>query len=363
MMPLTILIVDDHPINLKLLRAQLEAEGHTVVEAANGAEALALMDRKSVDVIVSDILMPVVHEIEAIITSTFHKNITLDVTIAPDLGTVTGDVTQLTQVLLNLCVNARDAMPRGGMISISAANADITDHDARLHGGARGGRYVVLEVTDTGEGMSKEIIDRIFDPFFTTKEVGKGTGLGLSTAQGSVSAHGGILSVISEPGEGSTFTIHLPARPAQSAAVVIPEEAGPPQGHGELILVVDDDASVLSITQQTLEMFGYEVLTAEDGPQAIGIFSHRSADIALVLTDMAMPIIDGPALIAALNRMVPNVPIIATTGNPSAASMSKITRTGVTHILTKPYTAEHLLRTIAEVLGEEGGSRHFSPSD
>ena len=299
-------------------------------------------------------LAEIVHEIEAIITSTFPKDITLDVIIAPNLGSVTGDVTQLTQVLLNLCVNARDAMPRGGTISISAANADITDHDAKVHGGARGGRYVVLEVSDTGEGMSKEIIDRIFDPFFTTKEVGKGTGLGLSTAQGIVSAHGGILSVMSEPGEGSTFTIHLPARAAQPAATAIPEETGPPQGHGELILVVDDDASVLSITKQTLELFGYEVLTAEDGAQAIGIFSHRSADIALVLTDMAMPIIDGAALIAALNRMVPNVPIIATTGNPSAASMSKITRTGVTHILTKPYTAEHLLRTIAEVLGEEG---------
>jgi PAS domain S-box-containing protein len=298
-------------------------------------------------------LAEVIHEIEAIVISTFPKDITLDVTIARDLSAVTGDVTQLTQVLLNLCVNARDAMPLGGRISISAANADITDREARLHGGAAGGRYVVMEVTDTGEGMTKEIVDRIFDPFFTTKEVGKGTGLGLSTAQGIVSSHGGFLSVTSEPGEGSTFTIHIPARTAQPAPIGIAEEAGP-QGHGELILVVDDDASVLSITKQTLEVFGYEVLTAEDGAQAIGIFSHRSADIALVLTDMAMPIIDGAALIAALNRMVPNVPIIATTGNPSAASMSKITRTGVTHILTKPYTAERLLGTISEVLGEEG---------
>ena len=295
-------------------------------------------------------LADVVHEVEAIVASTFPKDISFEVTLAKDLAPVTGDVTQLTQVLLNLCVNARDAMPRGGQISISAATADITDPDALLHGGAKG-RYVVIKVADTGEGMSKEIIERIFDPFFTTKEVGKGTGLGLSTAQGIVSSHGGFLSVASEPGEGSTFTLHLPARPAQAAAIVVHEDTGPPHGNGELILVVDDDASVLSITKQTLEVFGYEVLTAEDGAQAIGIFSHRSADIALVLTDMAMPIIDGAALIAALNRMVPNIPVIATTGNPSAASMSKITKTGVTHILTKPYTAEQLLRTIAEVLG------------
>jgi len=295
-------------------------------------------------------LTDVVSEIEAIITSTFPKDIALEVSMAPDLSAVTGDATQLTQVLLNLCVNARDAMPRGGQLTISAANADISDRDALTRGSSGGGPHVVLEVTDTGEGMPREILDRIFDPFFTTKEVGKGTGLGLSTAQGIISSHGGFLGVSSNAGEGSRFTIHLPARPEQQAAVMIPEETGPPHGNGELILVVDDDASVVSITKQTLEVFGYEVLTAEDGAQAIGVFSRRHADIALVVTDMAMPVIDGAALIAALNRMVPGVRIIATTGNPSAASMSKIARTGVTHILTKPYAAEQLLVTLSEAL-------------
>ena len=295
-------------------------------------------------------LADIVSEIEAIITSTFPKDITLEVSMAPHLSAVTGDATQLTQVLLNLCVNARDAMPRGGQLIISAANREISDRDALTQGSSNGGPQVVLEVTDTGEGMPREILDRIFDPFFTTKEVGKGTGLGLSTAQGIISSHGGFLGVSSNAGEGSTFTIHLPARPEQQAAVVIPEETGPPRGNGELILVVDDDASVVSITKQTLEVFGYEVLTAEDGAQAIGVFSRRHADIALVVTDMAMPVIDGAALIAALNRMVPGVRIIATTGNPSAASMSKIARTGVTHILTNPYTAEQLLVTLSEAL-------------
>jgi PAS domain S-box-containing protein len=295
-------------------------------------------------------LTDIVREIEAIIASTFPKDITLDVSMAPDLSPVTGDATQLAQVLLNLCVNARDAMPRGGQLIISASNTGISDHDALPHENPSRGPQVVLEVTDTGEGMPKEILDRIFDPFFTTKEVGKGTGLGLSTAQGIISSHGGFLGVSTNLGEGSTFTIHLPARPEQPAAVVIPEETGPPHGNGELILVVDDDASVVSITKQTLEVFGYEVLTAEDGAQAIGVFSRRHADIALVVTDMAMPVIDGAALIAALNRMAPDVRILATTGNPSAASMSKIARTGVTHILTKPYTAEQLLVTLSEVL-------------
>jgi len=293
----------------------------------------------------------IIHEIEAIISSTFPKDITVDISIAGDLDSVTGDATQLTQVLLNFCVNSRDAMPHGGQISISAENETLNGKYTLLHGGAPGGKYVVLKVADTGEGMSQDIIERIFDPFFTTKEVGKGTGLGLSTVQGIVTNHGGFVTVASSPGDGSTFTVYLPTRTAQIEATPPPTDVETlPHGNGELILLVDDEASVVTMTKQTLEVFGYEVLTAEDGAQAIGVFSHRHHDIALVLTDMAMPIIDGPALVAALNRMAPNVRIIATTGNVSAAYMTKIARTGVTHILTKPYTADHLLRMIAEVL-------------
>jgi signal transduction histidine kinase/ActR/RegA family two-component response regulator len=295
----------------------------------------------------------VVREIQAIITSTFPKDITLETAVAKEVHPVTGDATQLTQVLLNLCVNARDAMPHGGHILISARNHALSDAEALLRGAVAGGAYAVLEVADTGEGMSKEIIDLIFDPFFTTKEVGNGTGLGLSTVQGIVSSHGGFVAVSSTPGEGSTFTIYLPARHAQAESVTPPVDTSPaPQGDGELILLVDDDASVLSITQQTLVEFGYRVVAAEDGAQAIGIFSRQHEDIDLVLTDMAMPVIDGYALIAALNRIGRDVRVIATTGNPSAAATTKIAKAGVAHILVKPYTADHLLRTIATVLAE-----------
>jgi len=250
-------------------------------------------------------------------------------------------------------VNARDAMPRGGHLVISARSEVLTDSEALLHGAAAGGAYAVLEVADTGEGMSREIIDRIFDPFFTTKEVGNGTGLGLSTVQGIVSNHGGFIAVSSTAGEGSTFKVYLPVRRTQPESTALPADtSAPPPGNGELILVVDDDASVLSITKQTLEAFGYEVLAAEDGAQAIGLFSRRHEDVALVLTDMAMPVIDGYALIAALNRIGRDVRVIATTGNPAAAAMTKIARSGITHILIKPYTADHLLRTIAAALAE-----------
>jgi len=295
----------------------------------------------------------IVREVQSIITSTFPKDITLETAVATEVYPVTGDTTQLTQVLLNLCVNSRDAMPRGGQITISARNHLLSDTEAMLHGALAGGAYTVLEVTDAGQGMSKEIIDLIFDPFFTTKEVGSGTGLGLSTVQGIVSNHGGFVTVTSAPGEGSTFTVFLPARRPQAEVAALPAETSiSPQGNGELILLVDDDASVLSITQQTLVEFGYQVVTAEDGAQAIGIFSRQHEEIALVLTDMAMPVIDGFALIAALNRIGRDVRVIATTGNPSALVMTKIAKSGVTQILIKPYTADHLLRTIATVLAE-----------
>jgi PAS domain S-box-containing protein len=177
-------------------------------------------------------LADIVREVEAIVTSTFPRDITFEVTLAKDLPAVTGDATQLTQVLLNLCVNARDAMPRGGDITITAENSEISANDARQNGGTAGGHYVVLEVTDTGEGMSKEIVDRIFDPFFTTKEIGKGTGLGLSTVQGIVSSHGGFINVSSRPGEGSTFTIYLPvpSKPLEPHAVD-PDAREAPRGN------------------------------------------------------------------------------------------------------------------------------------
>jgi PAS domain S-box-containing protein len=294
----------------------------------------------------------VIREVEGIAQSTFPKDIAFHVSTAENLRVVIGDVTQLTQVLLNLCVNARDAMPHGGEIFITASNADLTQHYVEMHGGQVDGPYVILEVMDTGEGMAQETMDRIFDPFFTTKPVGKGTGLGLSTVQGIVSSHGGFVNVHSTIGEGSTFRVHLPARNSDSAqAAVIDEDVTRvPLGNNELIMVVDDDSTILSITRETLEAFGYRVVTAEDGAQAIGLFARLRDEVALVLTDMAMPILDGHALIAALTRIDPEVPIIVATGSTTSAQMTKIARTSVTRVLAKPYTADHLARTISDVL-------------
>ncbi|MEO8381441.1 MAG: PAS domain S-box protein [Acidobacteriota bacterium] len=296
-------------------------------------------------------LAKVVAEIEEIVASTFPKNIAFVATVPDTLSKVLGDATQLNQILLNLAVNARDAMPAGGEIAITAAETDIDRHYALMRGGATEGRYVVLHITDTGTGMSSEVMERIFEPFFTTKELGKGTGLGLSTAQGIVTSHGGFIEVSSKPGSGSTFRIYLPCHRGVTAATIMAADTTHlPRGNGETILVVDDEASIRGITKETLEAFGYAIVTADDGAHAIAIYARDHTKIAAVLTDMMMPIMDGATLIAALQHINPAVPIIAMSGHVEPSQIARITRGGAIHFLSKPYGAEVILRTLFEVL-------------
>jgi two-component system cell cycle sensor histidine kinase/response regulator CckA len=289
----------------------------------------------------------IVHEVEAIMQNSFPKNITLRIDIPANLRLVMGDPTQLSQVLLNLCVNARDAMPDGGTFVISARNIDLDAQFVAGHRGAAPGKYVLLSASDTGCGMRQEIIDRIFEPFFTTKPPGRGTGLGLPTAMGIVRSHGGFMHVASEAGKGSVFQIYLPAqREAEVADPVEPATESLPRGAGELILVVDDESAILNVAKQTLEMFGYRVLTAEDGNEALRLYQERSAEIALVITDMAMPTMDGTALIAALRRINANVRIVASSGIAAA-----LPETGCDDFLPKPYSAGTLLSLVRKVIG------------
>ena len=299
-----------------------------------------------------------VREIESIAENTFPKNISFETKVAADLGMVMADPTQLNQVLMNLCVNARDAMPDGGRITLAASNAQIDEQYAVMNQGATPGRYVVIRVTDTGCGMPREIIDRIFEPFFTTKELGKGTGLGLSTVMAIVRSHGGFVNVYSELGKGSVFKVHLPAQSAADAAADPASAPGGqlPRGNGELILVVDDEKPILEITRQTLETFGYKTLTAEDGAQAIGLYALHRNDISVVLTDMMMPVMDGPTLIAALRRISPGVRVIAASGLIANGNTLRAANAGVKHFLAKPYTADAMLNLLKEVIGP-GGSR------
>lgn len=293
-----------------------------------------------------------VHEIEKIVNDTFLKHIEVKAEVVTGLWTVTGDPTQLHQVLLNLCVNARDAMPNGGRLTLSAANQMLDEPYAAMNIDARPGPHVVLTVEDSGVGMPADVMDRIFEPFFTTKELGKGTGLGLSTTMAIVKSHGGFVRVYSEPGMGTTFRVYLPAQCGTGAETAAETEPELPRGKGELVLLVDDESAVRDITKQTLEAFGYRVLLASDGTEATAIYAERQADIALVLTDMMMPMMDGPTTIQVLMRMNPAVKVVAASGLKVNAMVARATAAGVRHFLPKPYTAETLLRLIQEVLAE-----------
>jgi CheY-like chemotaxis protein len=223
---------------------------------------------------------------------------------------------------------------------------------AQMHVEARPGPYVLLRVEDTGIGMASDVVERIFDPFFTTKDGGQGTGLGLSTAHSIVRSHGGFIHVYSELGKGSRFKVYLPAdlTPLEAAG---PEddETRLPRGRGELILVVDDEEPVRTVTARTLERFGYRAVTASNGAEALSVFVRNQAEIAVVLTDMTMPILDGPATIVALKAIDPGVRIIASSGLNANGHIAKVRGSGVEHFVPKPYTAELLLRVLRKALG------------
>ncbi|WP_395742886.1 response regulator [Prosthecobacter sp.] len=292
-------------------------------------------------------------EIEKIANETFLKTIQVSSNVPADLWTVQGDPTQLHQVLLNLCVNARDAMPGGGRLSLSACNLVMDEKYVGLNGEGNPGPYVVIQVKDTGTGMPPEVIERIFEPFFTTKELGKGTGLGLSTSLGIIKSHHGFLHVDSTPGAGTRFLVYLPAQAVSAPVAEACPPAELPRGNGELVLVVDDEADVRQVVQQILEAFGYWVLLAADGSEALAMYTSRRDEIAVVLTDMMMPVMDGPATIQALKSLDPQIRIIAASGLSTSSNAAKATRAGVNHFIAKPYTTHTLLQSLNTVLQAE----------
>jgi signal transduction histidine kinase/ActR/RegA family two-component response regulator len=293
-----------------------------------------------------------VREVAKIANETFLKGIRVVTRIAEDLWTLQGDPTQLHQVLLNLSVNARDAMPEGGTLTLCADNLELeAPYAASLGPDIRPGRHVRLSVQDTGTGMPPEVLERIFDPFFSTKEPGKGTGLGLSTAQAIVRSHGGLLRVRSEPGEGTRFDLYLPALEGIEAEPPAPARQLP-RGSGQTVLIVDDEEWVRQIARQTLQTFGYRVLLAADGAEATAIFAARHKEIDVVLTDMMMPVMDGAAAIQVLRRIAPGARILASSGLHVEAMKARAKRAGVRHFIPKPYTTETLLQALHAVLSE-----------
>jgi PAS domain S-box-containing protein len=285
-----------------------------------------------------------VREVEAIAIHTFPKSVRLDVCLPADLRPVLADSTQLSQVLLNLCVNARDAMPAGGTLSIAAGNAIVGPAEAARQPDARPGDYVRLEVADTGCGIPPDILDRVFDPFFTTKEPGRGTGLGLSTVLGIVRSHGGFLGVTSRPGAGTRFVIHWPVAPTPAPATLA--IGAPAPSDGGLVLVVDDEIAILHTARAALEAAGFRVATARDGRAAIGQFKTSTEPVSAVVLDVMMPGLDGSATLAELRALAPGCPVLLTSGLRLPDGLAAQAREGPAAFLPKPYTADQLLAAL-----------------
>ncbi len=296
-------------------------------------------------------LGPMVEELGDIIRHTFPRNILIELKVSGVLWPVSGHPAQIHQILLNLAVNARDAMPGGGKLTLGAANLLIGAQGVPLNENACAGPYVKISVTDTGLGMAPEVIGRVFDGFCITKKDGVVAGAALATVDAIVKRHGGFQTVVSKIDCGSTFEVYLPALPQSTTHQTLNAgESAFPYGHGELILVVDDERSIREIAQHVLEAYRYRVLSAGGGEQAIEYFARHGSEVALMLTDLSMPMLDGADTILAVRQVNPRLPVIASSGVNSGELYDRAQAAGIQHFLMKPYSAKTLLEALHTVL-------------
>ncbi len=293
-----------------------------------------------------------VKEMEKIIGETFPKNIRLHATIGKDLWPVCANATQIQQVLINLCINARDAMPEGGDLSLCAENQMVDENVVIVTPGATPGPHVVLKIRDTGSGIPPQVLDRIFEPFFTTKKLGKGTGLGLSTVLGIAKGHGGFITVDSQMGRGTEFSVFFPATPTQNSQQSAPPKGEAPRGGGELILVVDDERAVRNVVEGTLTKAGYRFIGAPDGARALTLYAIHSEEVKVVLTDLAMPVMDGLVLAQNLRKVAPHLKIIAATGLQQEVEAEQLKALGIEIILQKPFSIDAMLVAVGQILSK-----------
>lgn len=332
---------------------------HTVIDgirasANRGAELVkkVLSSARGVKVERVAVSIPALFdEVASIIRNTFPNRISFESHIDGDVRPVSGDPSQLSQVLLNLCVNARDAMPEGGKLELLAQKEVLQEPSGKLDPGV----YMVISVRDTGVGMTADVIERILDPFYTTKEVGKGTGLGLPTSVGTVRSHGGALDVQSEEGQGSVFEVYLPA--AAEDEGVGEDDAGPAEAGGsgadrlrEKILIVDDEEMILNVTRHALESVGYSVLVADNGTEAMRRFRAEKSRISLVISDVMMSGMSGPELVSELRKLEPDIPIIAVSGVSGFKGRQCAESMQAARFLPKPFSVDALLKTVQQAL-------------
>ena len=292
-----------------------------------------------------------IQEMQRIANETFPRAIEITTRIPKPPCILLGDATQIQQVIMNLCVNARDAMPQGGTLTIGLDKKELDAAGAAIHPKAKAGSYVVISVADTGTGIPGELLDKIFDPFFTTKPLGQGTGLGLPTVLGIAENHGGFVHLETKAGAGTTFFVYFPAAPGEAAGERNAANAEPVKGHGELILVVDDEPSVRKLAGAILNRSGYRTVTAAEGREGIKIFAEQHRDIKLVVSDLMMPQLDGPGMLRELRLLQPALKCIVITGLGEENRIAEAKAAGADLILNKPFSADQLLLHVQHLLG------------
>ena len=292
----------------------------------------------------------IIRETRGLLEHTLLKSVEIQTKVAENGSVVLGDSTELVQILMNLSINACDAMPDGGVLTIEAESIILNGNASQIHPHAEPGAYLLLSVSDTGMGMSHEVLDRIFTPFFTTKEIGKGTGLGLATVQGIVKSYGGFITVYSEVGRGSKFSIYLPAAPDSEAFASSASTTMIESGQGYCILLVDDEEAILSMSGSVLEAAGYRVLMASDGMSAISKYREYHHQVSAVLLDMMMPGLSGLQTMDALFEINPQVKIITCSGLRTVKRETEVMERGAAEFLSKPYTDSQLLETLSRLL-------------
>jgi signal transduction histidine kinase len=291
-----------------------------------------------------------VNEVTSLISESLGKDVEVNCELAPELSSVFADAGQIEQVLINLCVNARDAMPSGGRLTIATSNVSLDEEACRSRPGISAGEFVRLTVTDTGSGMDAETLGRIFEPFFTTKPPGRGTGLGLATVYGVVKQHGGCVDVASAPGQGTTFQLHFPVSQSITSDPARPGEAQPVRGGTETILLAEDHAGLRELVCESLESLGYSVLAACDGEEAIELFRRHAGKVDLLILDVVMPRLRGPDAYKRIRDLNGAIPVLFCTGYNSDSAQVEILSGHP--VLQKPYRTRELARTVRLLLDQ-----------
>jgi len=346
-------IMEQRTLSPEKFRESLGIMNSAVGRGAALVRQILTFARKTDVVFESVNIVDLIHELLSMFRQTFPRIITLIDDVDKDLPFINADRTQIHQVLLNLCVNSRDAMPKGGLLTIRAEKQTKEQVQKRVPA-ANKDFYVCVSVTDTGEGMDEATRCQIFDPFFTTKEQGKGTGLGLAVVYGVIQSHHGLIDVESVLGHGTTFRLYFPVPPASELppdATLLTESFT--KGGTETVLLIEDEEALLEVVRQLLESKGYKVYTAQDGNDAIKTYKQYRQEIAVVLTDMGLPGMTGTDLYKKLKEIDPNVNVIFASGYFEPHVKSELYKVGAKGFIQKPYSPDEVLRILREVLDKK----------